>query len=228
MIGSVLNHLRKHAARGILLLVPLLITLWVLGIFLAVVNSRITPLVLLLFRHLGAPADNSWAGRWIASLTGIVLTGVLIYGLGLVAGNLVGRRLVAAVEIAILKIPFVKSIYGSARQLLDAFGVSGKRAFSRVVMVEYPRAGVWTVGFVTAENPHAFEYRGRRQRLIAVFLPTTPNPTSGWLALVDEQEVVEVDLSIEEAVKMIVSGGIVAPSGLQNRLGAGASPTAAP
>jgi uncharacterized membrane protein len=124
------------------------------------------------------------------------------------------------IEGGIRKIPFVKSIYGGARQLLDAFGSGGKGTFTRVVLVEYPRAGVWTLGFVTSEERLAMPSpeRAETRSAVTVFFPTTPNPTSGWLAVVPERDILEIDLSIEEGVKLIVSGGIVAPEAMSARI----------
>jgi uncharacterized membrane protein len=115
-------------------------------------------------------------------------------------------------------VPLVKGIYGGARQLLDALGSGGKGAFSRVVLVAYPRPGVFTLGFVTNESRARVPIGEVSVETLMVFFPTTPNPTSGWLALVPVEDVLEVDLSIEEGVKLIVSGGIVTPDALSSRI----------
>ena len=142
----------------------------------------------------------------------LLLTLGAIYLLGLIGANLAGRRLLLLVESWILRIPLVKGIYGSARQLLDAFSVTGTRAFSKVVLLQYPRRGLWTLGFVTTEAEHVIEHVGDNPvAAVPVFLPTTPNPTSGWMLLVPIAELRVLDISIEDAVKLIVSGGIVSP-----------------
>jgi len=149
---------------------------------------------------------------------GLVLTVLLIYVIGLVAANLLGQRILSWFEGGVLKIPFIKSIYGGARQLLDAFGSGGTGTFTRVVLVQYPRAGVYTVGFVTSEVRVVVPGEGGPVSALTVFLPTTPNPTSGWLAIIPEADIINFDLSIEEGLKLIVSGGIVAPAGLAERI----------
>jgi uncharacterized membrane protein len=121
--------------------------------------------------------------------------------------------MVHAVESWILRIPLVRSIYGGARQLLDAFNATKSGGFSRVVLVEYPRKGLYTVGFVTNERPGT----GGTVKEVFVFLPTTPNPTSGWLALVPMDQVIDLDVSVEEGVKLVVSGGIVVPPGVTGK-----------
>lgn len=116
----------------------------------------------------------------------------------------------------ILRIPLVKGIYGSARQLLNAFSATGKGRFSKVVMLEYPRPGLWTIGFVTSESRHAVPLAasGETVGTVSVFLPTTPNPTSGWLVFAPKDGLLVLDLSIEEGIKLVVSGGIVSPDDL--------------
>jgi uncharacterized membrane protein len=109
----------------------------------------------------------------------------------------------------VLRIPVVKGIYGAARQLLDAFTFGEKKTFSKVVLVEYPRKGLWTIGFVTTEKEHRLG--NLPGPAVPVFLPTTPNPTSGWLLFVPLDDLIVLDLPMEEAVKLVVSGGIVGP-----------------
>jgi uncharacterized membrane protein len=102
----------------------------------------------------------------------------------------------------------VRSIYGATRQFIEAFSPGAGRAFSRVVLVQYPRAGVWTLGLVTnTHNPTINERTGKE--MISVFLPTTPNPTSGWLAFVPDNELISLTMSVDDAFKLIVSGGVL-------------------
>jgi uncharacterized membrane protein len=201
-----------------LLALPTIITLWLLRILFRLVSDNATPWVVALLRAFGFVDLDPWHGRLLVPLVGVVLTLLVIYLLGVLATNLVGRRLLDWIERGILKIPVVRSIYGGSRQLLDAINVGQPGAFSRVVLVEYPRAGVWTVGFVTNETPSRIPSAGGFIEGLSVFFPTTPNPTSGWLAIVPARDVRDLDLTIEEGVKLIVSGGIVAPEGEGIRL----------
>lgn len=215
---TVLRHVRTHLVRGLLIALPTIITLWLLRILFSVISDNVTPWVVRVLTALGVQGLDDWHARFVVPLIGIVLTLLLVYMIGLVAANLVGQRVLGWVEGGILKIPLVKGIYGGARQLLDALGSGGKGGFSRVVLVEYPRAGVWTVGFVTNETRAQLPTEQGATEAVMVFFPTTPNPTSGWLALVPTAELLEVDLSIEEGVKLIVSGGIVTPVALGARI----------
>ncbi len=207
MRHGVLGHLRDRFVRGLLLVLPLLVTVWLLRILFGIVHDNVTPLVFAFLRAIGLGGLEGWHAKVTVPLIGILLTLLVIYLIGLLGANLVGRRVVHAVESWILRIPLVKSVYGGARQLLDAFNATKAGGFSRVVLIEYPRSGVYTVGFVTGERPK----EGGASDEVFVFLPTTPNPTSGWLALVPKEQVIDLDVSVEDGVKLIVSGGIVVP-----------------
>lgn len=215
---TTLRHVRTHFVRGLLIVLPAIITFWLLRILFSAVSSNVTPWVLRALAAGGVPWLDDWHARYLVPVIGLVLTLMLIYLIGLLAANLVGQRVLSWFEGGVLKIPFVKSIYGGARQLLDAFGSGTKGTFTRVVLVPYPRAGVFTVGFVTSEVRVELPVGDNLVSAVMVFLPTTPNPTSGWLAIVPETDLIDFDLSIEEGVKLIVSGGIVTPAAMAERI----------
>ena len=210
-----LAHIRRHLLRGLMLVLPLLITVWLLALLFGVTDQYVTPLVRRGLEALGVPRMEGRIARIGIPLIGLVLTTIFVYLLGVFAANITARKLVTWIESGIVRIPVVRSIYGPSRQLLDAFTVSGDRHFSRVVLVEYPRRGLWTIGLVTREARHTIGPSGSPPTVsVPVFLPTTPNPTSGWMILVPEEELIELDLSIEDGLKMVVSGGIVSPGDL--------------
>ena len=215
---TTLRHVRTQFVRGLLIVLPAIITFWLLRILFSAVSSNVTPWVLRALAAGGVPWLDDWHARYLVPVIGLVLTLMLIYLIGLLAANLVGQRVLSWFEGGVLKIPFVKSIYGGARQLLDAFGSGTKGTFTRVVLVPYPRAGVFTVGFVTSEVRVELPVGDNVVSAVMVFLPTTPNPTSGWLAIVPETDLIDFDLSIEEGVKLIVSGGIVTPAAIAERI----------
>jgi uncharacterized membrane protein len=210
---GVFGHLRDRFVRGLLLVLPLVVTVWLLRILFGIVHDNVTPLVFASLRAIGLGGLEGWHAKITVPVIGILLTLLVVYLIGLVGANLVGKRMVHAVESWILRIPLVRSIYGGARQLLDAFNATKSGGFSRVVLVEYPRKGLYTVGFVTNERPGT----GGTVKEVFVFLPTTPNPTSGWLALVPMDQVIDLDVSVEEGVKLVVSGGIVVPPGVTGK-----------
>jgi uncharacterized membrane protein len=214
----ILRHVKTHLARGLLLVLPTIVTLWLLRILFGIVSDNVTPLVLRVLAASGATWIETWHARLVVPLIGVVLTMLLVYLIGLIAANLVGQKLLAMIERGIGRVPFVKSIYGGTRQLLDAFGAGNRGTFSRVVLAEYPRTGLWTIGFVTIEAPIEIPAGEKTIESVMVFFPTTPNPTSGWLALVPKSDLLEIEVSIEEAVKLIVSGGIVAPASIAAKI----------
>jgi uncharacterized membrane protein len=215
MKAHLFGHIRRKLIQGLFLVLPLLITLWLLTILFDLINENVTPHVRELLTWAGIPGLERWIARLGIPIIGLLLTAGFIYLLGLIAGNIAGRRGVMMIESYILRIPLVRGIYGPARQLLDSFNISGKRAFSKVVLLEYPRRRLWTVGFVTADDEHNLAGReGGVDRSLPVFLPTTPNPTSGWMILVPTSEMYLLDMTVEDGIKLVVSGGIVSPGDL--------------
>ncbi len=221
MRHRVLAHFRSKLARGLLLVLPLLVTVWLLGLLFDIVNWNVTPWVRRIVLRLGIEELEGLFARLGIPVMSLILTVGLIYLVGLLASNLAGRRIGHAFESLILRIPLVNWVYGSARQLLDAFSMGGgQRTFSKVVMLEYPRRGLWTVGFLTTEVEHRLPTPGnsRGGSSVPVFLPTTPNPTSGWMVLVPTADLRVLDMTVEEGIKFVVSGGIVGPSDLGTRV----------
>jgi uncharacterized membrane protein len=200
---------------GMVITTPLIITLWVLTILFNLVHGLSTPLILRVLRMLHVPlVEDPAFATYVAPLIGFSATLVVILLVGFLATNLLGRRFVKSFDQLMLRIPLIKGIYGGTRQLLDAFSMK-TGTFQRVVAVEYPRPGILTIGFVAREGAtlKSPEGRVRLRDHTLVFLPTTPNPTSGWLAAVPDKEVIPLDMTVEEGIKMVVSGGIVVPSG---------------
>ena len=210
MSHAVLAHIRRNLFRGLLLILPLVVTVWIVSLLFGVVNRYATPRLQQIVEWIGIERPEGFVGRASFALASLAITAALIYGIGAVGSNFTGRRWLRWFESWILRIPVVRHVYGPLRQLLDSFS-SDRTSFTRVVLLEYPRKGIWTIGFVTTENRHTF---AGGKRTVPVFLPTTPNPTSGWLVFVGEDELLTLQLSVEQSIKLIVSGGIVGPEDL--------------
>ncbi len=217
MKDGVMAHVRRNIGRGLILVLPLVVTVWLLVLLFGLINDTVGPQIVALLRRLEYPWVGLWPTRVVVAVAGLLVTAGVIYLIGLFGGNLIGRRVLSTFERVVLRIPLVKGIYGAARQLLDAFTATSAQAFSKVVLVEYPRPGLWVVGFVTREKTHGTG-SNRLRDTVPVFLPTTPNPTSGWMILVAREELLVLDMTIEEAVKLVVSGGIVGPEDLGTRV----------
>jgi len=196
-----MTDLKRYFLTGLLVLVPLGITFWVLT---ALVNAMDQSLLLL-------PESwrpEAWFGHRIPGL-GVLLTGVVVLTTGLLAANLLGQRLLAVWEGLLHRIPFIKSIYGSVKQVSDNL-LSGKgMAFRKVLLVRYPHAEAWSLAFQT--NVPDEVMRALPDDHVAVFIPTTPSPVNGFYFYVRRSQVIELDMSVDTAFKAIISMGVVTP-----------------
>lgn len=192
--------IKRYFLTGLLVLVPLGITLWVMKALLDLMDQT-----LLLLPEAWRP--ESWLGFHIPGL-GVILTAALILLTGLAAANLLGQRLVAIWEGFLSRIPVVKSIYGSVKQVSDSLFSGSGMAFRKVLLVHYPHPQAWSLAFLTNVPD---EVTGKLPRdHVAVFIPTTPSPVNGFYFFVPQDEVIELDMSVDAALKAIVSMGVVA------------------
>jgi len=194
-------QLRTTFLRGIGVIIPLGLTYWFFQALLNGVDGILSPLL------------ERWIGFPIPGL-GFLSMVVIILLVGLLARNLVGRLFFAWFENLLKTIPFVRSVYGGIKDLVNAFNIGGtSKTFRQVVMLEYPRKGLYCIGFVTNEMVFTGP-GGERIEFLNLYIPNPPNPTSGFLALVPRQEAIPLSLSIEDGLKLVLSGGIVVPSRL--------------
>jgi uncharacterized membrane protein len=147
---------------------------------------------------------------WYWSLTALLLAVLLIGLVGLLARNYFGKRIIQWVDSALLHIPLLNKIYSATKQVNDAFSSSNKTAFRTVVLVEFPKEGVYSIGFVTSE-PDAEVQARLDGKIVCVFVPATPNPTSGFLLMVPEEKVTKLDMSVADGIKYIISLGSILP-----------------
>lgn len=201
---------RRTLLTGFFIILPLAVTLWLLQLVFGTIDRAVTPIILRLFHLLGFGEWSTVA--WVkvmlpaASLTTAV---ILIWFLGLVGGNVVGRQLVVALERLVQRIPLVRGIYSATRQFVDTFSAGDGRSFSRVVLLEWPRVGCWTIGLVTTDVQGEIRHLLGGKKLLAVFVPTTPNPTGGYLVFVPEEDVKTLSMSVDEALKTVISLGVL-------------------
>ena len=141
---------------------------------------------------------------------GFVLTLLLVLLTGVLATNYLGRRLIALGEYVMMRTPVARGIYITLKQVVDALWRQDRSAFKQVALVEYPRKGLYSIGFVTSDAAEEIEDR-TGQKLVTLFIPTTPNPTSGLLIMVPREDVIFLDMSVQDGVKLVISGGVVAP-----------------
>ncbi len=196
------NSVRRRFLAGLLVVAPLWLTYIALKFFFRTLDGFFAPLI-----------KHSF-GFSIPGL-GFILLIAFIYLIGMITSNILGRSLFHFWESILHRIPFVKNIYQGAKQLIHTVSLSKSTAFKRVVLVEYPRQGMLALGFVT--NSIQNEITGKRS--VIVFIPHTPSPTSGMFEIVSENEIIETDLTVEEGIKMVISGGLVTPAHFALRAG---------
>lgn len=192
---DIFKHLRTHIFRGFLAIIPLGLSYLLIRFLYLAIDTRVAKLI------------DRLLGFKIPGL-GILLVLVLLYLLGLAASNWLGRRAFALIEQVSRRIPLIKTIYTLGKQLADAISLPEKQAFKRAVMVEHFRPGLWSIGFVTGTLTSEGD---RAEKLLKVFIPTAPNPTSGFMVMVKESQVRSLDWTVAEAMNTIISGGIVGP-----------------
>ena len=147
---------------------------------------------------------------WYWSLVALVLAVLLIGLVGLLARNYFGKRIIQWVDSAMLRVPLLNKIYGATKQVNEAFSSGNKTAFRTVVLVEFPQPGVYSLGFITSE-PHAEVQARLTAKVVCVFVPPTPNPTSGFLLLVPEEKIIRLDMSVADGIKYLISLGAILP-----------------
>jgi len=195
------KKLRAHFITGLIAILPLGLTIYV-SWFLLNLLGNILGNLLEKFPYLRALPDV------VVTALGLLLLLLLIYLVGVFTSNVLGRRFFKWAESLLTRIPFIRKVYSTSRQLTDTFLID-KAAFRQVVLVEWPRKGIYTLGFVTSELRWPMD---NGDYALNIFIPNTPNPTGGRLYHIPEREIIPTSLSVEWALKMVISGGIVAPS----------------
>lgn len=204
--------IRRYLVTGIFSLLPLVVTLWVLrSIFSALVGVFAAPLTWI-SAHAGLPNPPYWVLAFFSALA----TLALLFLVGVLMGNFMGRQLLYWMDELMLRVPVVKAIYGSIKQLMSAIQSGQGGSFKEVVLVEWPQPGSWTLGFV-ARRDCAWAMEGGKE-MVAVYIPTAPNPTSGYVVMVHGDRLKPVPYSPEQALTWAVSGGVVAPGQSGDRL----------
>jgi uncharacterized membrane protein len=195
--------MRRYFITGLLIWVPLSITLWVISTLVGAMDQ-----LLVLLPEGSRPSDL--LGVHIPGF-GVVLAVTIVLGTGLISANILGQRLVRFWEEVLNRIPVVKSIYGSVKQVSDTVLSDSGNAFRKALLVRYPHGNAWAVAFQTGTPAKEIACMLPEEH-ISVYVPTTPNPTSGFFLVLPKSEVVELDMSVDEALKYVISMGVVAPA----------------
>ena len=194
-------HIRSYIVRGLFAIIPLLLSYSAIRFLYVFIDQRFVGFF------------NKWFGFSIPGL-GILLVIVVLYFIGLIASNVIGKQIFNVIEEITKRIPIIKSIYQLGRQLSQSLSPVDpeKQAFKRSILVDVHKTGVWTVGFVTGT---CLDEKG--QEYIRVFVPTVPNPTTGFVILVKPEQTMDPQWTVEETMKVIISGGIIGPEKVKNK-----------
>lgn len=198
-----MKHLRRYLVAGLLVWIPLGVTIFILKVLIGLMDKS-----LLLIPQQYRPEE--WLGFSVPGL-GLILTLLVLLVTGLLAANIVGRSMVSLWESLLDRIPVVRSVYSAAKNFTEIVFSDSGQSFKKVLLIEYPRKGIYSLAFQTATN--LGEVQGRMgEQMVCTFVPTTPNPTSGYIIIVPKKDIIELDMEIDEALKMIISLGVVIPT----------------
>lgn len=201
-MNNIKNWIKKRIITGLILLLPAAISLWIVIKIFRKIDGIFTPLI---NKTLGYPIPG----------VGFFLTLILIWMIGIIGTRVIGKRLFLWIDKFMLRIPIIKTIYSTTKQLVNAFELTKKLPFKQVILFEYPRRGILTIGFITGEADDRINCL-LPFKALNVFFVTTPNPTSGFLFFLSENDIIPLNMNVEDALKMVISGGIYIPSYSEN------------
>ena len=210
------KHLiRRYFITGLLIWVPLVITLWVLNLLVSTMDQTLLLL----------PPEwrtEGWLGLHVPGL-GVILTLVVVFATGVFAANIIGQQLVKFWEGVLARIPVVNSIYTGVKRVSDTLFAPGGQAFRKALLVQWPSPGSWTIAFLTG-TPGGDVVNHLQGDYVSVYVPTTPNPTGGYFVMVARKDVIELDMTVDAALKYIISMGVAAPDDSVRRSDRAAAP----
>ncbi|WP_323767320.1 DUF502 domain-containing protein [Marinovum sp.] len=221
-MASRMASLRASFLTGIVVIAPVGLTVWLIWTVIGWVDGFVWPFVpdayqpeALLNRFLGTrdPSDPDWI---YVNVRGVGVIVFLLFTLlvGWIAKGLIGRSLVRFAESLVERVPVVRSIYSGVKQIAETVFNQEDRSFEKACLIQYPRKGIWAIGFISTTAKGEISRRAETGgRLMSIFVPTTPNPTSGFLLFFPEEDVIELEMTVEQAAKLVISAGLVYPNG---------------
>ena len=205
--NSFSRKFRNAFLTGLIIFLPLGTTIFVLNFLLGMFQEPATRLA----RELGLEAERFFFGESLLAILGLAIGVLALTALGFLSNYVLGKFFISTAEKFLGKVPFLNTVYRSAKQIVQTFGRENRAVFKEVVLIEYPRSGCYVLGFVTCDASSEID-QVMDLKLTNVFVPTTPNPTSGFLLLLPREEIISLDLSVGDGMKMLISGGAVSPS----------------
>jgi uncharacterized membrane protein len=213
---------RANFFTGLAIVLPAVISIAAMAWLFFTVSNITDTLLIFIPRNVTHEASVAGPGTglmfWYWKLVAFLLAVLLTAMVGRFARNYLGKKLIEWVDFSLLRVPLLNKLYGATKQVNDAFASGNKDSFKTVVMVEYPRLGMHSIGFLTSAQ-HEQMQGTSREKMVSVFIPTTPNPTSGFLVLVPETEVIKLNMTVSEGIKFIISLGAITPDHIPIPLG---------
>ncbi|MCH8932124.1 MAG: DUF502 domain-containing protein [Nitrospinae bacterium] len=213
MFSNLKRRLRNIFITGILITVPVAFTLFILNFLFKLLDNLVVPWFIKTLIRIGTPIPEDFRLPGL----GLILIVLLIFVIGVLTQSFLGGKLVQLGEMIVDRIPVVRSIYTGAKQVVTTIAKADTKAFRKVVLVEFPRKGIYSLGFITGTTEGEVQEL-TNAKLVNVFVPTTPNPTSGFLVFVANEEIIELTMTIEDGIKFIISVGIVTPEYHQGKI----------
>ena len=201
---SILAKFRRFFLTGLLVTAPIIITIYVTWLVITFIDIKVANL-------LPEYLDFRKALPFQIPGLGLLIVIFVITLIGAITPGLIGRNLIKVGEMILFKTPVIRTVYSSIKQIMETVMSTNSKSFKEVVLVEYPRKDIWVIAFVTSSVRGEIDDKIKKSNLVSIFVPTTPNPTSGFLLFVAKKDLIYLDMPVEQAVKLVISGGIVSP-----------------
>ena len=200
---SILAKIRGYFLTGIIVTAPVGLTFYVSFLFIGFIDSKVRNLIPVKYHY-----DNILPFE-IPGI-GLLIVFIMLTFIGFLTAGFIGRYIIKLGERIIARLPIIRSVYGALKQIFESVLKTSSKSFREVVLIEYPRKGIWAIGFITGDTKGEVQEISKN-KFVNVFLPTTPNPTSGFLLFVPRKDLQVLNMNVEEGIKMVISGGIVTP-----------------
>lgn len=200
---NILSKIRSYFLTGIVVTAPVGLTFYVAILFIGFIDSKVRSIIPVRYQY------DSLLPIEIPGI-GLLFVFILLTFIGFLTAGIIGRFIIKLGERIISRLPIIRSVYGALKQIFESVLASSSKSFREVVLVEYPRKGIWAIGFITG-NTQGEVQASSKEEMMNVFLPTTPNPTSGFLLFIPRKDLLILNMNVEEGIKMVISGGIVTP-----------------
>lgn len=200
---SIFTKIRGYFLTGIIVTAPIGLTFYVSLLFIGFIDSKVRNIIPVKYHY-----DNILPFE-IPGI-GLLIVFIMLTFIGFLTAGIIGRYIIKLGERIIARLPIIRSVYGALKQIFESVLKTSSKSFREVVLIEYPRKGIWAIGFITGDTQGEVQETSKDE-LVNVFLPTTPNPTSGFLLFVPRKDLRVLNMNVEEGIKMVISGGIVTP-----------------